>query len=154
MTPNEFISLQQHQKPYFECMCVYFIQNASDATDICLSFAMLHTSGKESKASPTESSSQEGEEECCAQEEREEVKQALEPVSHKALVAEQRKQAATALERCHSEAVSSSEAAARNARPRVNLLNILQQGWDLRSVCILGCCSHLPPLLYFLFPIY
>uniref|UniRef100_A0A3P9D1I1 Uncharacterized protein n=1 Tax=Maylandia zebra TaxID=106582 RepID=A0A3P9D1I1_9CICH len=39
----------------------------------------------------------EGEE--CAQEE---VKQALEPVSHKALVAEQRKQVATPLERCHS----------------------------------------------------
>ncbi|XP_074517685.1 tubulin polyglutamylase TTLL5 isoform X9 [Sebastes fasciatus] len=98
------------------------------------SAARKKKSGKESKASPTESSSQEGEEECCAQEEREEVKQALEPVSHKALVAEQRKQAATALERCHSEAVSSSEAAARNARPRVNLLNILQQGWDLSKV--------------------
>ncbi|KAG7237241.1 hypothetical protein INR49_032574 [Caranx melampygus] len=89
-------------------------------------------SGKESKASPTESSSQEGEE--CAQEEREEVKQALEPVSHKALVAEQRKQVATPLECCHSEALSSSEAATHNARPRVNLLNILQQGWDLSKV--------------------
>lgn len=102
---------------------------------------MLHTSGKESKASPAESSSQEGEEE-----EREEVKQAPEPVSHRALVAEQRKQVATALERCHGEALSSSEAAAHDASPRVNLLNILQQGWDLRSVWILGCRSlHLPP---------
>lgn len=104
-----------------------------------LSFlAMLHTSGKESKASPTESNSQEGEE--CAQEEREEVKQVLEPVSHKSLVAEQRKEVATPLEDCHSETLS-SEAATHNARPRVNLLNILQQGWDLRSVCVLGCSS-------------
>lgn len=115
------------------------IQNASDATDICLFLATLHTSGKGSKASPTESSSQEGEE--CAQEEREEAKRLLEPVAHTALVAEQRKQVATPLERCHSEALSSSEAATHNARPRVNLLNILQQGWDLRSVCVLGCCS-------------
>lgn len=97
---------------------------------------MLHTSGKESKASLTESSGLEGEE--CAQEEGEEVKQVFEAVSHKTLVAEQRKQVATSLERSHSEALSSSEA----ARPRVNLLKILQQGWDLRSVCILGCCSH------------
>ncbi|XP_023272967.1 tubulin polyglutamylase TTLL5 [Seriola lalandi dorsalis] len=89
-------------------------------------------SGKESKASPTESSSQEGEE--CAQEEREEVKQVLKPVSHKDLVAEQRKQVATPLECCHGEALSSSEAATHNARPRVNLLNILQQGWDLSKV--------------------
>ncbi|XP_070776545.1 LOW QUALITY PROTEIN: tubulin polyglutamylase TTLL5 [Enoplosus armatus] len=86
--------------------------------------------GKESKASPTASSSQEGEE--CVQEEREEVKPVLEPVSHKALVAEQRKQVAPPLERCHREALS--EAAAHNARPRVNLLNILQQGWDLSKV--------------------
>ncbi|XP_050933951.1 tubulin polyglutamylase TTLL5 isoform X1 [Lates calcarifer] len=89
-------------------------------------------SGKGSKASPTESSSQEGEE--CAQEEREEAKRLLEPVAHTALVAEQRKQVATPLERCHSEALSSSEAATHNARPRVNLLNILQQGWDLSKV--------------------
>ncbi|XP_049453186.1 tubulin polyglutamylase TTLL5 isoform X2 [Epinephelus fuscoguttatus] len=89
-------------------------------------------SGKESKASPTESSSQEGEE--CAQEEREEVKQALEPVSHRALVAEQRKQVATPLERCHGETLSSSEATTHNAKPRVNLLNILQQGWELSKV--------------------
>ncbi|XP_042356250.1 tubulin polyglutamylase TTLL5 isoform X2 [Plectropomus leopardus] len=88
--------------------------------------------GKESKASPMETSSQEGEE--CAQEEREEVKQALEPVSHRALGAEQRKQVATPLECCHGEALSSSEAATHNARPRVNLLNILQQGWDLSKV--------------------
>ncbi|CAB1436215.1 unnamed protein product, partial [Pleuronectes platessa] len=88
--------------------------------------------GKESKASPAESSSWGGED--CAREQREEVKQVLEPVSHKALVAEQRKQMAAPLERCHSEALSSSEAAPHNARPRVNLLNILQQGWDLSKV--------------------
>ncbi|XP_056282088.1 tubulin polyglutamylase TTLL5 isoform X3 [Pseudoliparis swirei] len=79
-------------------------------------------SGKEPKASPMESSSQEGED--CAQEEREEAKQALESVSHKALVTEQRKQVA----------LSGSEAAPHNARPRVHLLNILQQGWDLSKV--------------------
>ncbi|XP_071354332.1 tubulin polyglutamylase TTLL5 isoform X4 [Trachinotus anak] len=89
-------------------------------------------SGKESKASPTESNSQEGEE--CAQEEGEEVKQVPQPVSHKALVAEQKKQVDTPLDCCHSEALSSSEAATHNARPRVNLLNILQQGWDLSKV--------------------
>ncbi|KAI3367215.1 hypothetical protein L3Q82_008269 [Scortum barcoo] len=88
--------------------------------------------GNESKASPTVGSSQEGEE--CSQEERDDVKQALQPVSHKALGAEQRKQVATPLEHCHSEALSSSEAATHNARPRVNLLNILQQGWDLSKV--------------------
>ncbi|XP_078133230.1 tubulin polyglutamylase TTLL5 isoform X1 [Sander vitreus] len=96
------------------------------------SAARKKKSGKESKVSLPESSSQEGED--CAQEEREEVKQALEPVSHKTLVAEQRKQVATPLERCHSEALSSSEAATHDARPRVNLLNILQQGWDLSKV--------------------
>ncbi|XP_069008195.1 tubulin polyglutamylase TTLL5 isoform X1 [Embiotoca jacksoni] len=90
------------------------------------------SSGRESKASPTENGSQEGEE--CAQKEREGVKQVLEPVSHKALVAEQRKQVATPLECCHSEALSSSEAAMHNARPKVNLLNILQQGWALSKV--------------------
>lgn len=116
-----------------------------------LSFlAMLHTSGKESRTSLTASSSQEGEE--CAQEEREEVKEVLEPVSHRALVAELRKQMVTPLERCHIEALSSSEAATHNARPEVNLLNILQQGWDLRSVCSLGCCPNLPPLLYLFSP--
>ncbi|XP_006786138.1 tubulin polyglutamylase TTLL5 isoform X4 [Neolamprologus brichardi] len=93
------------------------------------SAARKKKSGKESKASLTENSSQEGEE--CAQEE---VKQVLEPVSHKALVAEQRKQVATPLERCHSKAQSSSEAAVHNASPTVNLLNILQQGWELSKV--------------------
>lgn len=96
---------------------------------------MLHTLGKESRTSLTASSSQEGEE--CAQEEREEVKEVLKPVSHSAL----RKQKATPLEYCHVEALSSSEAAMHIARPKVNLLNILQQGWDLRSVCSLGCYS-------------
>ncbi|KAK5916693.1 hypothetical protein CgunFtcFv8_011650 [Champsocephalus gunnari] len=84
-------------------------------------------SGKEFKTSPAESSSQEGEE-------REEVKQALERVSHRDLVAEQRKQVATPLERCHGNPLSNSEAAMFSARPRVNLLNILQQGWDLSKV--------------------
>ncbi|CAI5696729.1 unnamed protein product [Oreochromis niloticus] len=93
------------------------------------SAARKKKSGKESKASLTENSSQEGEE--CAQEE---VKQVLEPVSHKALVAEQRKQVATPLEQCHSKAQSSSEAAVHNASPTVNLLNILQQGWELSKV--------------------
>ncbi|XP_055362017.1 tubulin polyglutamylase TTLL5 isoform X3 [Betta splendens] len=73
-------------------------------------------SGKESKASPSESNSQEGEE--CAQEEGEEVKRGLEPVTHMSLAAEQRKE----------------EAGAHKARPKVNLLNILQQGWDLSKV--------------------
>ncbi|XP_041668190.1 tubulin polyglutamylase TTLL5 isoform X2 [Cheilinus undulatus] len=81
-------------------------------------------SGKESKASLSASSSQEGEE----------VKQVLEPGSHKALVAEQRKQVATPLEHCQTETLSSSEAAEHNARPAVNLLHILQQGWDLSKV--------------------
>ncbi|XP_026156265.1 tubulin polyglutamylase TTLL5 isoform X2 [Mastacembelus armatus] len=97
--------------------------------------SVLHTSGKESKASSTESSSsssQEGKE--SSQEGRDEVKPVLEPVSHKALVAEQRKQMGTPQEDCHSKAVSNSEAAVHIARPRVNLLSILQQGWDLSKV--------------------
>ncbi|KAM9341326.1 tubulin polyglutamylase TTLL5 [Symphorus nematophorus] len=89
-------------------------------------------SGKESKASLTASGSLEGDE--CAQEEKEEVKQVPEPASHRALVAELRKQVATPLEYCHGEALSSSEAAMHNASPRVNLLNILQQGWELSKV--------------------
>ncbi|XP_068194118.1 tubulin polyglutamylase TTLL5 [Antennarius striatus] len=84
-------------------------------------------SGKESKTSLTTSSAQEGEE--CVQEE--EVKQLLEPVSHRALIAELRKQVTIPPERCHDEALSKSEAATHNAGRRVNLLNILQQGWDL-----------------------
>ncbi|XP_072222230.1 tubulin polyglutamylase TTLL5 isoform X2 [Leuresthes tenuis] len=96
------------------------------------STARKKKSGKESKASLTENGGQEAEE--CAQEERQEVKQLLEPVSHRALVTEQRKQVATPLECRHSEALSSSEAAMHGARPTVNLLNILQQGWDLSKV--------------------
>ncbi|KAK2826139.1 hypothetical protein Q5P01_020353 [Channa striata] len=88
--------------------------------------------GKESSASPTERSSQEGEE--CVKEEREEVKQVFEPASHKALGAEQRKEVAVPMECCHSEALSSLHAAMRNSRPRVDLLNILQQGWGLSKV--------------------
>lgn len=116
---------------------------------------MPHTSGKESKAGyPTESSGLEGEE--CVQEEREEIKHVLKPVLHKALVAEQRKQVAAPLERFHREALSGSEAATHDARPRVNLLNILQQGWDIRSVWSLGGCPwwqliHHPPYFIFFF---
>lgn len=95
-------------------------------------FAALRNSGKESKTSLTVSSSQEAEE--CAQEEREEVKEALEPLSNRALEAELRKQMAASLERCHTEALSSSEAAVHAAVRKVNLLDILQQGWELRSV--------------------
>lgn len=95
-------------------------------------FATLRNSGKESKTSLTLSSSQEAEE--CAQEEREEVKEVLEPLSNRALGAELRKQMAASLERRHAEALSSSEAAVHNAGHKVSLLNILQQGWDLRSV--------------------
>ncbi|XP_029350377.1 tubulin polyglutamylase TTLL5 isoform X3 [Echeneis naucrates] len=89
-------------------------------------------SGKQSRPPLTESSSQEGEE--CTREEREEVKQVLEPVSHQDLVTEHRKQVVTPLECCHSEVPSSSEATTLNARPKVNLLNILQQGWDLSKI--------------------
>ncbi|XP_068607715.1 tubulin polyglutamylase TTLL5 [Brachionichthys hirsutus] len=81
-------------------------------------------SGKESKTSLTMSSSQEGEE----------VKQLLEPVSHRALIAELRKQVTAPPGRCHDEVLSKSEAATHNAGPRVDLLNILQQGWDLSKV--------------------
>uniref|UniRef100_A0A1A8FJ60 Tubulin--tyrosine ligase-like protein 5 n=2 Tax=Nothobranchius korthausae TaxID=1143690 RepID=A0A1A8FJ60_9TELE len=88
--------------------------------------------GRESKASLTENRSQEAEE--CAQEEREEAQPILEPASHKALVTVQRKQVDTPLERCHNKSLSSLEAAVHNARPTVNLLNILQQGWDLSKV--------------------
>uniref|UniRef100_A0A1A8QEA2 Tubulin--tyrosine ligase-like protein 5 n=1 Tax=Nothobranchius rachovii TaxID=451742 RepID=A0A1A8QEA2_9TELE len=88
--------------------------------------------GRESKASLTENRSQEAEE--CAQEEREEAQPILEPASHKALVTAQRKQVDTPLERCHNKSLSSLEAAVHNARPTVNLLNILQQGWDLSKV--------------------
>lgn len=95
-------------------------------------FAALRNSGKESKTSLTLSSSQEAEE--CAQEEREEVKGVLEPLSDKALEAELRKQMAASLERCHDEALSSSQAVVHNAGHKVSLLNILQQGWNLRSV--------------------
>nr|XP_046268236.1 tubulin polyglutamylase TTLL5 isoform X3 [Scatophagus argus]XP_046268237.1 tubulin polyglutamylase TTLL5 isoform X3 [Scatophagus argus] len=88
--------------------------------------------GKESKTSSTASGGQKGEE--CAQEEREEVKQVFGPVSHRALVAELGKQVATPLGSCQVETLSSSEAAMHCARPRVNLLNILQQGWELSKV--------------------
>ncbi|XP_036006259.1 tubulin polyglutamylase TTLL5 isoform X1 [Fundulus heteroclitus] len=83
--------------------------------------------GKQSKAVPTENRSQEAED--WAQEENEEMKQPLEPVSHKALETEQRKQVATPLERRHNKTGSM-----HNARLTVNLLSILQQGWDLSKV--------------------
>ncbi|XP_061650701.1 tubulin polyglutamylase TTLL5 isoform X5 [Phyllopteryx taeniolatus] len=88
--------------------------------------------GKESKASLMESSGLEGED--CIQEERAEMKHVLKPVSHKDLVAEQRKQVASPVQSSHSEAVSSSpKAATRNSRPHVSLLHFLQQGGDIRS---------------------
>ncbi|KAK5614427.1 hypothetical protein CRENBAI_024340 [Crenichthys baileyi] len=80
--------------------------------------------GKESKAFLTENRSQEDEE----------MKQPLEPVLHKALVTEQSKQVATPLEHRHNKTGSNSDRAMHNARPTVNLLNILQQGWDLSKV--------------------
>ncbi|KAF7670248.1 hypothetical protein LDENG_00043360 [Lucifuga dentata] len=89
-------------------------------------------SGKESKGSPTESSSQEAED--CAQEKIEEEKRVPEPVSYKALVTLQSEHVAAPLERFQSEALSNSEAAKDSAKPRVNLLYILQQGWDLSKV--------------------
>lgn len=93
---------------------------------------MLRNSGKESKTSLALSGSQEAEE--CAQEEREEVKEVLGPLSNRSLEAELSKQMAASLERCHAEALSSSEAAVHNGGQKVSLLDVLQQGWDLRSV--------------------
>ncbi|KAF6716633.1 Tubulin polyglutamylase TTLL5 [Oryzias melastigma] len=83
--------------------------------------------GKKSKASLTESSSPGVEE--CAPQQREEVKELFEPISHK-----QRKQVASPLEPCHSIPLSSSGAAIHNTRPKINLLNILEQNWDLSKV--------------------
>ncbi|KAM3594469.1 uncharacterized protein V6R79_008429 [Siganus canaliculatus] len=94
--------------------------------------AVKKKSGKGSKTSLTGGISQEGEE--CTQEEGEEVQQTLEPGSHRALGAELGKQVSAPLEHCHGNAVSSSEAATHDARPRVNLLSILQQGWELSKV--------------------
>ncbi|XP_019712934.1 tubulin polyglutamylase TTLL5 isoform X1 [Hippocampus comes] len=88
--------------------------------------------GKESKASLMESSSLVGED--CIGEKREETKHILKPVSHKVLVAEQRKQVASPAQSSHGDTLSSSQAAARNSRPRVNLLHFLQQGWDISKV--------------------
>lgn len=94
----------------------------------------LHTSGKESRTSLTASGSQEGE--GCALERRQEVEELPEPDSHRVLVAELKKQMVTQLDSCHAEALSSSAAAGDSARPKINLLNILHQGWNLRSVCL------------------
>ncbi|XP_047201906.1 tubulin polyglutamylase TTLL5 isoform X3 [Girardinichthys multiradiatus] len=88
--------------------------------------------GKESKAFLTENRSQEDEE--CAQEENEQMKQPLQTVLHKTLVTEQSKQVATPMEHRHNKTGSNSDRAMHNARPTVNLLNILQQGWDLSKV--------------------
>nr|XP_057947118.1 tubulin polyglutamylase TTLL5 isoform X2 [Doryrhamphus excisus] len=89
-------------------------------------------SGTQSKASLTESSGLEGED--CIREERDEMKRVLKPILHKVLVAEQRKQVASPAQHSHSEAPSSSEATTHNSRPRVNLLHILRQGWDISKV--------------------
>ncbi|KAM4723593.1 tubulin polyglutamylase TTLL5 isoform 2-T2 [Anableps anableps] len=88
--------------------------------------------GKEARAVVTENRSQEAKE--CAPEGKEEMKQPLDPVSLKPLVTEQSKQVATPLECRHNKPESRSEAAMHNARPTVNLLSILQQGWDLSKV--------------------
>ncbi|KAM3871354.1 tubulin polyglutamylase TTLL5 [Diretmus argenteus] len=92
-------------------------------------------SGRESKAFLNESSSQDVEEgEECAQEERKEEKQAPDPILPKASVAVQTKLVATPPECLHKEALSTSGAAKHNPKPKVNLLHILQQGWDLSKV--------------------
>ncbi|MED6264080.1 hypothetical protein CHARACLAT_010948, partial [Characodon lateralis] len=88
--------------------------------------------GKESKACLTENRSQEDEE--CAQEENKQMKQPLETVLHKTLVTEQSEQVATPMEHRHNKTGSNSDRDMHNARPTVNLLNILQQGWDLSKV--------------------
>lgn len=80
------------------------------------------------------SGSQEGD--GCALERRQEEEEAPEPDSHRVLVAELKKQMVTQLDGCHAEALSSSAAAGDSARSKINLLNILHQGWDLRSVCL------------------
>ncbi|XP_038147467.1 tubulin polyglutamylase TTLL5 isoform X1 [Cyprinodon tularosa] len=82
--------------------------------------------GKEPKAFLTENRSQEAEEH--AQEESVEIKQPLEPVLQKDLVMEKRKQAAV-VDRYHNHTESG-----HTARPTVNLLHILQQGWELSKV--------------------
>ncbi|XP_075874335.1 tubulin polyglutamylase TTLL5 isoform X2 [Nelusetta ayraudi] len=89
-------------------------------------------SGKESRTSLTASGSQEGE--GCALERRQEVEELPEPDSHRVLVAELKKQMVTQLDSCHAEALSSSAAAGDSARPKINLLNILHQGWNLSKV--------------------
>ncbi|XP_061898025.1 tubulin polyglutamylase TTLL5 isoform X4 [Entelurus aequoreus] len=89
-------------------------------------------SGMQSKASLTESSGLEGED--CIREEREEMKRVLKPISHKALLEEQRKQDSSLAQRFHGKAASSSEATTHNSSPRVKLLHILQQGWDISKV--------------------
>ncbi|XP_072314129.1 tubulin polyglutamylase TTLL5 [Eucyclogobius newberryi] len=81
-------------------------------------------SGKESKGFPTESSSQD----------RDKVNGQCESSTH--MVGDYRGQVVTALslDGLHTEAVSSSEGAPWDSRPKVNLLHILQQGWDLSKV--------------------
>lgn len=54
----------------------------------------------------------------------------------------------TSLKRFHNEALSSAEPARCTTaitKPKVNLLHILQQGWDLRSVHTAGFCSCWQP---------
>ncbi|KAM4625521.1 tubulin polyglutamylase TTLL5 [Polymixia lowei] len=93
------------------------------------------TSGRESKASSVGSISEDIEEgEELVREQTEEEKRALEPNSHQAPVVAQTEALATPTERFRNDALSSSEAAKRSAKPKVNLLHILQQGWDLSKV--------------------
>ncbi|XP_029900394.1 tubulin polyglutamylase TTLL5 isoform X2 [Myripristis murdjan] len=82
-------------------------------------------SGTESKASLSESSSQDVEGEQCVQEEREE---------NHALVMVQAQPMAIPLRCFHSEVLSTSTATKSTAKPKINLLLILQQGWDLSKV--------------------
>uniref|UniRef100_A0AAV2JHP7 Tubulin--tyrosine ligase-like protein 5 n=1 Tax=Knipowitschia caucasica TaxID=637954 RepID=A0AAV2JHP7_KNICA len=81
-------------------------------------------SGKESKAFPTEGSSRKGDE----------VNGQCEPSAH--MVGGCRGQVVTALplDALHSRVESSSETSALDNRPRVNLLHILQLGFDLSKV--------------------
>ncbi|XP_028293839.1 tubulin polyglutamylase TTLL5 isoform X6 [Gouania willdenowi] len=78
-------------------------------------------SGKHFKASPTESDSQEGEE--CTHGEQEALN-LFEPTLHKPVP----------MENIHKEALSSYETLVDKTLPRVNLLNILHQGWDLSKI--------------------
>ncbi|XP_034051481.1 tubulin polyglutamylase TTLL5 isoform X2 [Thalassophryne amazonica] len=106
------------------------------------SAGVMDKSGKQSKASSTDSNDQEGEE--WDQEEREELKQELklsslhrqhlESISPKDLAAAQSKEGDTPPGFFRSDGLWCCGAADRNAEPRINLLHVLQQGWELSKV--------------------